>query len=96
MSEIDSYLQTLGEIGVKRVVLRALYGSQDSPLDQVRQLLPEASSSYRGNAVYNHHGMEVTLWNFRDSENTSLNLFSDGTLGTSYLLAETAGFTSDR
>jgi hypothetical protein len=34
-------------------------------------------------------GMEVTLWSFEASTCRSLNLFADGTLGTSYLLTET-------
>lgn len=94
-AEIGPYLQQLGELGVKRVVLRALYGSR-LPEQLASCLPPQEPSHYRGSAVYQWDGMEVTLWNFQESESTSLNLFSDGTLGTSYLLAETAGFTNGK
>jgi hypothetical protein len=45
---------------------------------------------FRGNPVMSYRGMEVTYWDFDASECRSINLFADGTLGTSYLLAETA------
>ncbi len=36
--------------------------------------------------------MEVTRWDFDSSECRSINLFADGSLGSSYLLTDTAGF----
>jgi hypothetical protein len=49
----------------------------------------EPKGSYRGNAVMDFSGMEVTLWSFEAATCRSLNLFADGTLGSSYLLTET-------
>lgn len=78
-----AFLDRLGELGIRRVVLRRLYGVSET----VR--LPEglaARGNYRGNPVYDWGGMEVTLWNFGSSESTSLNLFPDGTISPHYLL----------
>jgi hypothetical protein len=36
-----------------------------------------------------YRGMEITRWDFDASECRSVNLFADGTLGTSYLLTVT-------
>ena len=78
-----AFLDRLGEIGIRRVVLRRLYGVSET----VR--LPEglvARGDYRGNPVYDWAGMEVTVWNFDTSASTSLNLFPDGTISPHYLL----------
>ena len=78
-----AFLDRLGELGVRRVVLRRLYGIQESVQ------LPEGlilHGSYRGNPVYDWRGVEVTDWNFDTSESTSLNLFPDGTISSHYLL----------
>lgn len=85
-SELDDFLARCQALGVPRVVLRRLYGdTREWPV------LPgvEPVSSYRGNPVYDLGGMEVTCWRFEDSASTSFNLFPDGTLGRSYLLAQT-------
>jgi hypothetical protein len=86
VAEMDSFLEGCGRIGVKRLVLRKLYGEQrEWPLLAGLPL----RSYYRGNPVYDCVGMEVTCWDFDLTSSTSINLFADGTLGTSYLLAET-------
>ncbi len=77
------FLDRLLEIGIRRVVLRRLYGVKET----VR--LPEGlvlRGDYRGNPVYDWNGMEVTDWSFDSSESTSLNLFPDGTISPDYLL----------
>ncbi len=86
LNEIDAFLDRCRQIGVRRLVLRRLYGeTRRWPL-----LLDQpVARYYRGNPVYDVGGMEVTYWDFDRSESTSINLFPDGTLGTSYLLAET-------
>ncbi|CAG0927477.1 hypothetical protein TFLX_00490 [Thermoflexales bacterium] len=82
-AELSDFLEHCQAIGLKRLVLRRLYGDQRSwPLPAELQPL----SHYRGNPVYAYHGLEVTLWNFDRCECHSLNLFSDGTISTSYLL----------
>lgn len=83
--ELDSFLDQCGAIGIKRVVLRQLYGDTRSwPLPE--RLIPR--SVYRGNPVYDYHGLEVTFWCFDQSASTSLNLFSDGTISGRYLLIQ--------
>jgi hypothetical protein len=87
--EIDSFLERCRQIGVQRLVLRNLYGQ---PCQwQLPGGLP-IKSHYRGNPVHDFHGMEVTCWDFDLSASTSINLFADGTLGTSYVLAHTPEF----
>jgi MoaA/NifB/PqqE/SkfB family radical SAM enzyme len=89
LDEIDEFLSRCRRIGVKRLVLRRLYGeTRQWPI--LRGL--EVKRSYRDNPVYDIDGMEVTYWDFDQATNTSINLFADGTIGSSYLLAETPQF----
>ncbi len=83
---IDEFLERCRAIGVRRLVLRRLFGER-RPWPAFGGLNP--TSDYRGNPVMDFSGMEVTLWNFEASTCRSLNLFADGTLGASYLLTET-------
>lgn len=77
------FLDRLGEIGIRRVVLRRLYGARETV--QLPHGL-KLKGDYRGNPVYDWNGLEVTDWNFDTSESTSLNLFPDGTISNHYLL----------
>lgn len=89
-SDIEGFIEECHRIGVTRLVLRKLYGeTRDWKLPMHRL---EIVGSFRGNPVMDFRGMEVTYWDFDESRCTSINLFPDGTLGTSYLLAETAEF----
>lgn len=84
--ELEEFLTRCGELGVERVVLRRLYGeTRDWPVLSDRTPV----RFFRGHPVYDLNGMEVTYWSFEDSHSTSLNLFPDGTLGRSYLIART-------
>ena len=84
--EIEGFLKQCRAIGVRRLVLRRIYGDRrEWPI--LRGVL--ARSHYRGNPVYDIDGMEVTYWDFELTTSSSINLFADGTLGSSYLLAET-------
>jgi hypothetical protein len=89
VAQTDSFLARCHAIGVERVVLRRLFGET-----RAWAVLPDRQphSFYRGNPVYDWSGMEVTCWNFDTSESTSINLFADGTLGSSYLLTQTPEF----
>lgn len=84
--EVDEFLRELAAFGVKRAVLRRLYGDR-----REFNLLANFSPVrfYRDNPVYEVDGLEVTAWNFDTTTSRSINLFADGTIGTSYLLAET-------
>jgi hypothetical protein len=86
VEEMDSFLAECRRIGVRRLVLRKLYG-ETRQWDILRGLPVERW--FRGNPVFDYHGMEVTSWDFDATECRSINLFADGTLGTSYLLTKT-------
>jgi DNA repair photolyase len=86
IAEIEDFLGRCAELGVRRVVLRRLFG-------ETRRWSVLAGHTpsrwFRGNPVYELAGMEVTYWDFDEASFRSLNLFADGTLGTSYLLTDT-------
>ncbi|OGL95248.1 MAG: hypothetical protein A2284_07860 [Deltaproteobacteria bacterium RIFOXYA12_FULL_61_11] len=90
VSELGDFAADCHRIGVRRLVLRRLYGeTRDWALPQDWPVI----GSFKGNSVMDYHGMEITYWNFEGSRCMSLNLFPDGTLGTSYLLVKTPEFT---
>jgi MoaA/NifB/PqqE/SkfB family radical SAM enzyme len=92
--EMDSFIKCCQEAGVRRVVLRKLYGDNRS----WQELLPgwadkkvkiwESVWEYRGNPVYDVQGLEMTLWDFDATESASVNLFSNGYLSNQYLLSK--------
>lgn len=89
--EIGAFLARCAQLGIQRLVLRKLYGSQqswDTLLDLCQPGL-HFQSYYRGNPVYKYAGMEVTLWDFDQTGSASLNLFSSGKISAQYLLAKT-------
>lgn len=91
--EIDEFIAGCHAIGVRRLVFRTLYG------DTRRwSILPELPVTrwFKGNPMLDYHGMEVTRWDFDRSECRSINLFADGTLGTSYLITKTPELVSPR
>lgn len=83
IKDLEEFLERCGAMGIKRVVLRQLYGDTRS-----WPILPRLTpvSFYRGNPVYHYHGLEVTYWRFDQTASTSLNLFSNGTISADYLL----------
>jgi hypothetical protein len=83
---VEEFLETCRGIGVRRLVLRRLF-SDLRPWPSIAGL--RAVGQYRGNPVMDFSGIEVTLWSFEAATCRSLNLFADGTPGTSYLLTET-------
>jgi hypothetical protein len=86
--QLDAFLARCREIGIRRAVLRQLYGD-------ARRWPPPAGlrlvGAYRHNPVYDYAGMEVTYWHFDATTSTSLNLFSDGTISDEYLLTRVKG-----
>ncbi len=87
VGELASFLSRCRALGVRRAVLRQLYGDTRQ-WDLPAGLRPVGS--YRRNPVYDWDGMEVTYWRFEDTTSTSLNLFSDGSISSGYLLARPA------
>jgi molybdenum cofactor biosynthesis enzyme MoaA len=85
--EIKDFVANCRSIGVRRLVLRKLYGD-----NRQWSVLPglEPTQHFRGNPVYDYRGMEVTYWRFENTTATSLNLFADGTISAEYLLTKAA------
>jgi molybdenum cofactor biosynthesis enzyme MoaA len=83
IEQIDDFLIRCCEIGIRRLVLRQLYGDMHHWAISTA-LTP--TGIYRGNPVYDYDGMEITYWNFDHTSSTSLNLFADGTISDEYLL----------
>lgn len=90
LPEIGAYLEQAHRLGVRRVVLRKLYGDHHlwPELIEPGALGLQAAGSYAGNPVYDYLGMEVTLWDFEQAQMQSLNLYGSGEIGTDYLLVE--------
>lgn len=85
-SSLDAFVDRCQRIGVRRLVVRKLFG-ETRTWDILRDL--PVVGAFRGNPVMDCRGMEVTYWDFDVAAMQSVNLFPDGTLGTSYLLTET-------
>lgn len=84
--EIEHFVQRCHELGVRRLVVRRLFGDQRQ-WDIFRRL--EVAREHRGNPVFDYKGMELTYWDFDRASSRSINLFADGTLGGEYLLTRT-------
>jgi molybdenum cofactor biosynthesis enzyme MoaA len=87
-NQIDEFLARCHEIGIRRLVLRQLYGDLRH-WNVLPSLTP--TGTYRGNPVYDYDGMEITCWDFCHTSSTSLNLFADGTISDEYLLTRAKG-----
>lgn len=86
VGQVDAFLARCHEIGIRRLVFRQLYGDPRR-WNILSNLAPV--STYHNNPVYDCRGMEVTYWRFDRTTSTSLNLFSDGSISSEYLLART-------
>jgi molybdenum cofactor biosynthesis enzyme MoaA len=93
---IIHFLQTCLEIGIRRVVLRKLFGETRSweQLIPLRDLPLTLKSIYRSNPVYDLKGMEVTCWDFQRSASRSLNLFASGLISSNYRLKDVSRFSA--
>lgn len=88
--EIPDFLSHCRELGVRRIVLRQPYGTSTRVrAEAVMEKLVgcRQAGSYRNSPVYDYQGLQVTCWDFARSTCTALNLFSDGTISSEYLLA---------
>lgn len=83
-AEVPEILRRCRELGVRRLVLRQLYG-ETSPNNFFPGLGPVRT--FGGNPVFELDGLEVTVWDFGRSALRCLNLFSDGSVTDSYELA---------
>ena len=86
VGEIEQFIAECHRIGVRRLVFRQLFG--ETRRWNILAGLPVVKM-FKGNPVMAYRGMEVTYWDFAQSDCRSINLFPDGTLGTSYLLTQT-------
>ena len=87
INQVEEYLQTVKEVGIKRVAFRHLYGDQRRwPIRAFENKTP--IKYHQSNPVYDFDGVQVTHWIFDSTSGRSLNLFSDGTLSDEYLLTK--------
>jgi len=85
--QVDEYLQTAQQLGIKRIALRHLYGDDRRwPIAAFQNKQP--IKYHQSNPVYDFDGLQVTHWIFDKTSGRSLNLFSDGTLSDEYLLTK--------
>jgi len=96
--QVDEFLTRCHEIGVRRLVLRQPYG----PTSRRHAFVPlkpgagcTLSGVYRNNPVYDYRGMEVTCWRFFRTVSTALDLFSDGSISTEYLLTRASSRSNE-
>ncbi len=87
-SQTSQFLAHCARLGIRRVALRKLYGEARpwAALLPLEDLGLAQSGAYRSNPVYDYRGMEVTLWDFEQTESCAINLFSDGSISMNYLL----------
>jgi len=65
------------------------YNTNGKGIETVRMMLEKlGEQAYRGNPVVELPGMQVTLWDFEQTQSTSLNLFSNGLISSNYLLTK--------
>ncbi|MCP4400188.1 MAG: radical SAM protein [bacterium] len=85
IDEVPSLIYRCRELGIFRLVLRKQYGATRN-----WNLFPDRTPVryFGGNPIYEFDGMEVTFWDFSASCVRCLNLFSDGSIGPEYQLAE--------
>lgn len=83
--EIYGFMDRLVEIGIQRLVFRKQFGTDIDLIDLSG--LPVAGT-YRNNPVYSYKGLAVAYWDFARATSSSVNLFGDGTISSSYLLAK--------
>lgn len=94
--QMGEFLARCRDIGVRRVVLRKLYGELTpwEALIHPEELGLAPAGRYRNNPIYDYGGVQVTLWDFLETQSASLNLFSSGLISREYLLAR-AGATAE-
>ena len=87
INQVEEYLQTAKQLGVKRIALRHIYGDERRwPIKAFQNKTP--IKYHQSNPVYDFDGLQVTHWIFDKTSGRSLNLFSDGTLSDEYLLTK--------
>jgi len=83
--ELPDFLARCRAIGLRRLVVRQLYGDSDA-LPLVTGLT--SRGAFGRNPMYDYRGVEVPYWNFDHCDCRSLNLFSDGSISEEYLLVK--------
>ena len=75
--EVRDYIQKTKKLGVDRIAIRKLVG-REKEFDVLTEETPV--KNIFGNPVYQIGGVEVTVWDYSDSEVKGLYLFPDGSL----------------
>jgi len=80
--EFDDYIKRSKEMGIKRIVVRKLFGKEDNFTVLEDQ---KPTKLVHNCPVYFFHGVEVTVWNFTKSTVQGIYLFPDGSIRTSFI-----------
>jgi len=92
VGEIPTIIETCQTLGIKRLAFRKLVNPGQSAAsgklaEVARQFGPAIQRTFGQNLVYELPNLEITLWDFENSDLNCLNLFSDGTISRDYRLA---------
>jgi cyclic pyranopterin phosphate synthase len=92
LGEIPEILARCRALGLRRVVLRKLYGQRRPGSFDLLDLFSGQApvGRFGGQPIFRYGEMEVTIWDFSRASLRCLNLFSDGTIGTQYELERNA------
>lgn len=91
LKETSDYLENISKTRVRRIAFRKL--ASDTSLWKKEEKILEKlwahyTCDYRWNPIYRLWETEITLWSFTKTTSDSINLFSDGSISTTYLLEE--------
>jgi MoaA/NifB/PqqE/SkfB family radical SAM enzyme len=86
--ELLSYISAAADLGIRRIAMRHVFGKAADATQWNLFGSHVPSRQYAGQSVYEIDGVEVTHWKFEHVDRASLNLFPDGTISDSYLLAD--------
>ena len=89
--ETSDYLENISRTKIRRIAFRKLASdtsSWEKEVEILENLWARYHWEYRGNPIYTFWDIEITLWSFTKTTSNSINLFSDGSISTTYLLKE--------
>lgn len=79
--EVRDYIRQSKKLGINRIAIRKLVDKEDE-IDVLEEEI--STKQIFGNPIYQIDDVEVTIWNYSDSEVKGLYLFPDGSLRDSF------------
>ena len=86
--EVASFVQTCQTLGIKRLTFRMVYQDRTPRENYIHpeKLWRTFIRTFANNPVYDFKWLEITLWNFENSDISCVNLYSNGRISDKYLL----------